>query len=117
MSYDEPRIAPDGSASFEWTHGGHLRPMLFWEVCHTLVVHWPSGRTAKVVTALEGDVGSGQSFGAKWSSDSKAIFIKGWYSGLGCYWVTKGSSPNMNFIYTLEDRVLWQVDSRALVHE
>ena len=106
----EYHVAPDQSASFSWDdHGGVW--LVGCDSCHTLRVTDASGHSQAVLTAVEGDPCSGRSFDAMWSRDSKALFIKGWYSGLGCHWVKPGRTSDLSFIYTLKDRVLWEVVS------
>lgn len=101
--------SPDGSATLEWEGHYSLR-IPFCDDCHTLWLLFADGSRRKVITAVEGDPCSGKSFEASWSADSKAVFLKGWYSGLGCHWVEPYDDGNeMALIYTIRDGRLWAV--------
>ena len=60
----------------------------------------------KILTLREGDPGSGPSFSFRWSRDSKAIFIWGWYSGCECTGLPS-SGEDLRLIYTIDDGKLW----------
>ena len=114
---DDSLTAPDGSAILKWEdHGGGIL-LDICDPCHTLWLCPNGSRCRRVVTAVEGDPCSGMSFGAKWSADSRALFLKGWYSGLGCRWPRKYSdAQNMALIYTVSDGQLWAVSESESSH-
>ena len=101
--------APNGSAEASWQAHRSWLPLIGTDSCHTL---WLTKRDAaqsrqKVLTAEEGDPGSGLSFNTQWSSDSSALFVTGPHSGIDCRRFAEAGA--LRIIYTLSDEVAWEV--------
>jgi hypothetical protein len=67
----------------------------------------PGGKQIHLLTARDGDPGSGVSLRWAWSSDSRAVFLYGWHSGIDC-----PDSPqpgSLRIVYTVADGVAWTV--------
>jgi hypothetical protein len=74
--------------------------------CHAIWLAPKVGEKKRILRVEEADPGSGGSVGAYWSSDSKAIFLRGQSSGIDC----RGTdNPEIRMIYTLLDGKLWRV--------
>ena len=96
--------SPDGKAAVElkWEPGIPL----FGDSCHSVWLS-KSGARVRILRLMEGDPGSGSSFGFAWSHDSRAVFVSGSYSGFNCSLTSRGK--RLRVIYTLEDGVAWEL--------
>lgn len=110
QTYGWEKEAPDGSGMvIVETHArGLFATSQGW---HTLWLEGTSQRR-KILTLREGDPGSGPSFSFRWSRDSKAIFIWGWYSGCKCVGIPS-AAEDLRLIYTVSDGQLWSVSLPA----
>ncbi len=106
---DAPR-APDGHASVEIAQEPGI-PVLN-DSCHSVWLVPASGAKSRIISLLEGDPGSGPSFGLAWSADSKAVFLYGRHSGFNCPWHIY--SRDLRVIYTLEDGVAWELSPQEV---
>ena len=106
---DAPR-APNGRASVEIAQEPGI-PVLN-DSCHSVWLVPTAGARLRIISLLEGDPGSGTSFGMSWSADSKAVFLYGRHSGFNCPWHIY--SRDLRVIYTLEDGVAWELPPREV---
>ena len=102
--------APNGHASVELARETGL-PILN-DACHSAWLVPAAGTKRRIISVLEGDPGSGTSFGLAWSADSRAVFLYGRHSGFNCPWHIY--SRDLRVIYTLEDGVAWELPPREV---
>ncbi len=97
--------APDGATVAEFTTERGL--FLVTNDCHVLWLRRRAGGTERLTSMIEGDPGSGASFGLGWSSDSKALFLAGPHSGFDCPWIAR--SRRLRAIHVLGEPGLWEL--------
>ena len=97
--------APNGRAAVELEM--ELFIPLIHDSCHSVWLSKDPGGRVRILRLMEGDPGSGSSFAFAWSSDSRAVFILGSYSGFNCTLSSRGE--RLRVIYTLEDGTAWEL--------
>ena len=95
--------APDGTSTIEWDQPGSAT----LSGCHVIWLNREGIHYRDLIIRLaEESPGSGASFTIRFSDDSKAVFIWGRHSGLGC---SRTEQSPFGFVYLPEEKTLFNL--------